>query len=79
MALLTTRLVEQWQRKYFDYLSSPELVIEPSVVEEWKAVGKELMDIILDRLEHQIDVVRHSAKEAFYWYIRSRILLKGKR
>lgn len=76
LALLTTRLVEQWQRKCFECFKS-WLPISQLLLTEWHASRDRLLEITLNGLEHQIDVVRHTSKEAFLLNLKIHVLLKS--
>ena len=73
---MTVRLVEQWQRKCFECFTSLQLPSNQSLLIEWRASTDRFLEIILNGLEHQIDVVRHTAKEAFFFNMKTHILLK---
>lgn len=78
LALLTARLMEHWQRKCFECFTAHHLPIDHSLAGEWRAASDRLLEMSLNGLEHQIDVVRHTAKEAFLLNLKINILLQGK-
>lgn len=76
LALITARLLEQWQRKCFECFTSSNLKTS-QLTTEWSAASDQLLEMSLNGLEHQIDVVRHTAKDAFLMSLKILILLKS--
>jgi len=74
LALLTARFVEQWQRKCYECFVAHH---SPFLAEEWNAASDQLLEIMLNGLEHQKDVVRHTSKEAFLYNLKTHVLLKS--
>ncbi|KAI9564730.1 hypothetical protein GHT06_008471 [Daphnia sinensis] len=74
LALLTARLMEQWQRKCYECFASHQAT---SLQVEWNRARDRLLELILNGLEHQVDVVRHTSKEAFHYNVKIYILLQG--
>lgn len=72
--MLTARFVEQWQRKCYECFVAHH---SPFLAGEWNAASDRLLEIMLNGLEHQIDVVRHTSKEAFLYNLKTYVLLKS--
>ncbi|XP_057370348.1 thyroid adenoma-associated protein homolog isoform X2 [Daphnia carinata] len=74
LALLTARLMEQWQRKCYECFTAHQATL---LQIEWNRARDRLLELILNGLEHQVDVVRHTSKEAFHYNVKIYILLQG--
>lgn len=70
--------MEQWERKCFECFTAHHLPTDHSLASEWSAASDRLLEMSLNGLEHQIDVVRHTAKEAFHLNLKINILLQSK-
>lgn len=76
-ALSTIRLLEQWHRKCLDCFKAHQSgpVIRSALETDWREASDRLLDVAFSGLEHQIDVVRHTAKEALLLNMKINILL----
>lgn len=66
--------MEQWQRKCYECLATHQAT---SLQVEWNRARDRLLELILNGLEHQVDVVRHTSKEAFHYNVKIYLLLQS--
>lgn len=77
VAVLTGRCLEQWMVKCLDCFKHE--CSTDRFLNEWNGAWRQLLEIILNQLEHQIDTVRYSAKNAFQFYLQIHLFLRGKK